>query len=67
MHRNTAQKLALFLFVCDQGLQLSFAELKAHFGVPLTEAAARLGVQRQDLVRSCRCCFPPDDALVVSS
>lgn len=37
-----------------QAVQLSFSELKVHFGVPLTEAAAILGVQRQDLVRSCR-------------
>ena len=37
-----------------QALQLSLAELRALFGVPLTVAAARLGVQRQDLVRSRR-------------
>ena len=46
-----------FQFNCNarsQAMQLSLAELKAVFGVPLTEAAARLGVQRQDLVRSCR-------------
>ena len=40
-----------------QALQLSLADLKDVFGVPLTEAAARLGVQRQDLVRSCRWAF----------
>ncbi len=39
---------------CLQALQLSLTDLRALFGVPLTEAAARLGVQRQDLVRSCR-------------
>ncbi|CAL8467392.1 g6929 [Coccomyxa elongata] len=37
-----------------RAVELPFDKVKEQFGVSLTEAAARLGVHRQDLVRSCR-------------
>lgn len=38
----------------EQAMELPFDKVKEQFGVSLSQAAARLGVQRQDLVRSCR-------------